>query len=89
MTVYPSASGPAGGAATAPASPASPAGGAGASAPGSPAGGAPSKPYGTAAPSASAYVPSYNNSTIPFTGAASAQKAGGLLMAIGLVAALL
>lgn len=33
--------------------------------------------------------PPKSNSTIPFTGAASAQKAGGLLMAVGLVAALL
>jgi hypothetical protein len=44
------------------------------------------KPYGTAAPST--YTPSGNN-TIPFTGAASSQKAGGLLIAVGLAAAAL
>jgi hypothetical protein len=74
ITVYPSPSAPAGGV------------------PSSPAGGAQSssvvvtKPYGTAAPST--YTPSSNN-TVPFTGAASSQKAGGLLIAVGLAAAAL
>jgi len=45
------------------------------------------KPYSTGSPSTSPYSP--KNSTIPFTGAASSQKVGGILMAVGLVAALL
>ncbi|TVY23906.1 hypothetical protein LHYA1_G007739 [Lachnellula hyalina] len=48
------------------------------------------KSYGTAAPSAPVtYSPSTNTTIVPFTGAASAQKAGGLLMAVGLAAFLL
>lgn len=47
-----------------------------------------SKVYGTAAPTSAPGKPA-GNSTVPFTGGASAQKAGGLLMAVGLVAALL
>jgi len=45
----------------------------------------PAGPVGTTTPS---YTPK-SNTTVPFTGAASATKAGGLLMAVGLVAALL
>jgi hypothetical protein len=45
------------------------------------------KPYSTGTPSTYPYAP--KNSTVPFLGAASANKAGGLLMAVGLVAALL
>jgi hypothetical protein len=44
------------------------------------------KPYSTGTPSTYPYAP--KNSTVPFLGAASANKAGGLLMAIGIVAAL-
>ncbi|TVY41820.1 hypothetical protein LOCC1_G007481 [Lachnellula occidentalis] len=47
------------------------------------------KPYGTAAPSAPVGFTGTNNTIVPFTGAASAQKAGGLLMAVGLAAFLL
>lgn len=48
----------------------------------------PASPVGTITPSG---VPSKSNTTttVQFTGAASATKAGGLLMAVGLVAALL
>jgi hypothetical protein len=45
------------------------------------------KPYSTGTPSTYPYAP--KNSTVPFLGAASANKAGGLLMVVGLVAALL
>lgn len=50
--------------------------------------GSPSKPYSTGS---SAGYPVYpaKNSTITYTGAAGANKVGGLLMAVGLVAALL
>ncbi|KAG9231119.1 hypothetical protein BJ875DRAFT_444391 [Amylocarpus encephaloides] len=47
-----------------------------------------SKIYANPAPSASPVKPA-GNSTVPFTGGASVQKAGGLLMAFGFVAALL
>jgi len=46
---------------------------------------APPKPYSTGASTGSYPV----SSTVPFTGAASANKVGGLMMAVGLVAALL
>jgi hypothetical protein len=46
-----------------------------------------SKAAHTAAPST--YPTSKNSTVLPFTGAASAQKAGGLLMAVGLFAAML
>jgi hypothetical protein len=48
----------------------------------------PAGPVGTITPSGLP-VPPKSNTTVPFTGAASATKAGGLLMAVGLVAALL
>jgi hypothetical protein len=46
------------------------------------------KPYSTGSPTGG-YPVGPKNSTVPFTGGASAQKAGGLLMAVGLAAALL
>jgi len=47
-------------------------------------------PAGAAAPSGTGSIPKpYTNSTVPFTGGASAQKAGGLLMVAGLFAVLL
>jgi hypothetical protein len=48
----------------------------------------PAKPYSTGSPSGNTYPPA-SNSTVYFTGGASAQKAGGLLMVVGLAAALL
>lgn len=46
------------------------------------------KPYSTGSPTGG-YPVGPKNSTVAFTGGASAQKAGGLLMAVGLAAALL
>ncbi|CAG8981817.1 hypothetical protein HYALB_00013846 [Hymenoscyphus albidus] len=47
--------------------------------------------YGTAAPSAGGFIGGFTNATseIPFTGGAATQKATGLLMAVGIIAALL
>jgi hypothetical protein len=44
-------------------------------------------PYGTAAPSGYPIPP--QNGTVPFTGGANTQRVGGLLLAVGLAAALL
>jgi len=49
----------------------------------------PAGPVGTGSSTSSGYTAPKSNSTVPFTGGANAQKAGGLLMAVGLVAALL
>jgi hypothetical protein len=50
--------------------------------------GSPSTPYSTGAPAGYPVYPA-KNSTVTYTGAAGANKVGGLLMAVGLVAALL
>lgn len=47
------------------------------------------KPYSTGTPTGGSYPVGPKNSTVPFTGGAGANKVGGLLMAAGLVAALL
>ena len=54
-----------------------------------PASGVITKPYSTGSPTGGSYPVGPQNSTVPFTGAAGANKVGGLLMAVGLAAALL
>jgi hypothetical protein len=56
-----------------------------------PASGVITKPYSTGSPTGGSYPVAPKNSTVPytFTGAAGANKVGGLLMVVGLAAALL